>query len=92
MTATNGDMAKMTKRNKTAIHIDEDHNESLGRILGAAGSKRIPISGNVLVHFDSHPDLLIPKNLTAEECRDRLIISLHSVSITSCLCSDLSSK
>ena len=64
-------MERSSNRKKIAIHIDEDHNESLGRILGAAGSKRIPIAGNVLVHFDSHPDLLLPKDLTAEECRNK---------------------
>ena len=64
-------MAKVSNRKKVNVHVDEDHNEALGRILGAAGSKRIPVTGNTLVHFDSHPDLLVPKDLTAGECRDR---------------------
>jgi hypothetical protein len=59
----------MTKR--IPIYVEEDHNDVLQHILSAAGAKRIPLSGNVLVHLDSHPDMLIPKNLTADQCLEK---------------------
>jgi hypothetical protein len=44
------------------------------------GSKCLPLYNNVLVHFDSHPDLLIPKGMPAETVYDKhLLFSTLSI-------------
>ena len=42
------------------VHVFEDHDEALVHIYRMIGAKKLPFSGNCLVHFDSHPDLLLP--------------------------------
>ncbi|XP_067939580.1 UPF0489 protein C5orf22 homolog [Watersipora subatra] len=59
-----------SKHNLT-MHIVEDHNEVLEPIYRAIGSKRLAFSGNTMLHFDSHPDLLIPSDLMADNIFDR---------------------
>eukprot|EP00035_Acanthoeca_spectabilis_P033393 m.23410 g.23410 ORF g.23410 m.23410 type:complete len:431 (-) comp5945_c0_seq1:131-1423(-) len=49
------------------VHIVEDHDEALGPLLRGLGSKRIPFHGNILVHFDAHPDLLLPLEMPASD-------------------------
>jgi len=51
--------------------IVEDHNEALTWIYRQIGSKRLPVHGSRLLHLDSHPDLLLPAALTAEEAADK---------------------
>lgn len=51
---------------KIPVHIVEDHNEALPVIYRAIGSRHLPLNNNCLVHFDSHPDLLVPKDMHAE--------------------------
>jgi len=53
------------------VHVVEDHNDALPWIYRAIGSKRLPFRDNVLLHFDSHPDLGIPKDLTADQVFDK---------------------
>ena len=36
-----------------------------------SGAKNLPVEHNTLVHFDSHPDLLLPANLSADEAYDK---------------------
>ena len=43
-----------------AVHIVEDHDEALPCIYRAIAHKKLPFTGNWLIHFDSHPDLLSP--------------------------------
>ncbi|KAK8720683.1 hypothetical protein OTU49_013163 [Cherax quadricarinatus] len=52
------------------VHIVEDHQDVLHHILRAVGSKHLPFTNNLLIHFDSHPDLLIPAELKASEVYD----------------------
>jgi hypothetical protein len=52
------------------VAVVEDHDEALQVIYRAIGSKRLPLNGNTLVHFDAHPDLLSP-NLQADEFSDK---------------------
>lgn len=52
------------------VHIVEEHNDVLQHILRAVGSKHLPFTNNLLIHFDSHPDLLIPADLKASEVFD----------------------
>ena len=39
----------------------------LPHIFRSVGAKFLPVQGNVLLHFDSHPDLLLPSNIKAQE-------------------------
>ena len=43
------------------VYIEEDHHEVLPHIYRNIGAKYLPLENNTLVHFDSHPDMLIPK-------------------------------
>lgn len=42
------------------VAVVEDHDEALVCIYRAIGSKRLPLNGTTLIHFDAHPDLLSP--------------------------------
>jgi len=53
------------------IYIEEDHHEVLPHIFKNIGAKHLPLENNTLVHFDSHPDMLIPKDLLPEEAFDK---------------------
>ncbi|CAH1780512.1 unnamed protein product [Owenia fusiformis] len=53
------------------ICITEDHNEVLPHIYRSIGSKKLPIDDITMVHFDSHPDLLIPQHLAADSVFDK---------------------
>lgn len=56
---------------KIPIFIVEDHNDVLQFIYRCLGAQRIPFTGNKMLHFDSHPDMTIPKNLPAEYVKDK---------------------
>ena len=43
-----------------AVSVVEDHDEALVVIYRAIGSKKLPLNGSTLLHFDAHPDLLSP--------------------------------
>ena len=51
------------------VFVEEDHNHALEHILAAAGAKRIPMEGNAIIHFDSHPDMLLPRFALASKLR-----------------------
>ena len=40
-------------------------------IFNIPGAKNLPLEHNTLIHFDSHPDLLIPTDLTPTEAFDK---------------------
>ena len=63
-------MSVIKKYPQLPVHIVEDHNDALYYILRAVGSKHLPFNNNLLIHFDSHPDLLIPGDLKASEVYD----------------------
>lgn len=44
----------------------EYHNEVLPFIYRNIGSKHLPLEGITFLHFDSHPDMLIPKEMSAD--------------------------
>lgn len=60
--------------------IVEDHNDVLEFIYRCLGAQRIPFTKNKIIHFDSHPDMTIPKYMPAEFVRDREKL-LQSLSI-----------
>lgn len=49
----------------------EDHDEVLPFIYRCMGSKHLPFEGNTFVHLDSHPDMLIPKEMPADTVWDK---------------------
>nr|XP_022343654.1 UPF0489 protein C5orf22 homolog [Crassostrea virginica] len=58
---------KIKSYRRLPLYIVEDHNEVLPYIHRAIGSHHLPFSNLVFVHFDSHPDMLIPKDMPADE-------------------------
>lgn len=62
------------------IFVVEDHNDVLQFIYRCLGAHRIPFTKNKIIHFDSHPDMTIPKYMPAEFVRDREKL-LQSLSI-----------
>lgn len=49
----------------------EYHNEVLNHIYRSIGSKHLPLEGITIVHFDSHPDMLIPKDMPENYVYDK---------------------
>ncbi|BET01826.1 chromosome 5 open reading frame 22 [Nesidiocoris tenuis] len=68
--ATNGSKKeqKPGRRQKDELpcFVVEDHHEVIPCLYRLMGAKKLPLSDNLLIHFDSHPDMLIPKNMNAD--------------------------
>ncbi|XP_014661957.1 PREDICTED: UPF0489 protein C5orf22 homolog isoform X2 [Priapulus caudatus] len=47
--------------------VVENHNEALYHIYRAIGKRLLPMKGNTIIHLDSHPDLMIPNDLPADD-------------------------
>ncbi|XP_067133761.1 UPF0489 protein C5orf22 homolog [Centruroides vittatus] len=62
------------------VFIVEDHNEVLYYIYRALGSKTLPFENGAIIHFDSHPDLLLPKGFDPSLIRDKNYV-MSAVSI-----------
>ena len=75
---TSGRRPCLLSRHRIDIKIVEDHNDALPLIYKEIGAKRIPFNNLALIHFDAHPDLLIPENLSADDvtCKSTLFESL----------------
>lgn len=56
----------MKKYHSIPIFIAEYHHDVLPFIYRNIGSKHLPLNGTTLIHFDSHPDMLIPIKMPAE--------------------------
>lgn len=72
--------SKIRQFAKIPIFIVENHNEVLEFILRCLGSRHLPFQGNKIIHFDSHPDMTIPKYMPAEFVRNKKKL-LEAVSI-----------
>jgi hypothetical protein len=59
---------------KIPVWICEYHQEVLPYIYRAIGSKHLPFCGITLLHFDSHPDLMAPLDMKAENVYDTEIL------------------
>ncbi|XP_015609002.1 UPF0489 protein C5orf22 homolog isoform X2 [Cephus cinctus] len=55
----------------TPIYVAESHDEVLPFVYRCIGSKHLPFEGNTLVHLDSHPDMLLPKDMSADTVWDK---------------------
>ncbi|KAL5020884.1 hypothetical protein ScPMuIL_000039 [Solemya velum] len=53
------------------VYIVENHNEVVPHIHRSIGSKHLPTENIALIHFDSHPDLLIPFDMLADDVYDK---------------------
>lgn len=56
---------------KIPIFIVENHNEVLSFIYRCFGSRHLPMTNNLMIHFDSHPDMTIPREMPAEFVWDK---------------------
>lgn len=56
---------------KIPIFVVEDHNDVLRFIYRCLGARRIPFTANKIIHFDSHPDMTIPKSMPVEFVRNK---------------------
>lgn len=57
----------MTANSKSSkalpVVVVEYHHHALPHIYRMIGRKKLPFSDNLLIHFDSHPDLVMPATL-----------------------------
>lgn len=53
------------------IFIVENHNEILEFIYRCLASRHLPFQNNKIIHFDSHPDMAVPRNMPAEFVYDK---------------------
>lgn len=62
---------KLRKFPKIPIFIVENHNEVLEFLYRCFGAKYLPFQNNKIIHFDSHPDMTIPRNMPANYVFDK---------------------
>uniref|UniRef100_A0A8C0W7Z9 CE022 protein n=1 Tax=Castor canadensis TaxID=51338 RepID=A0A8C0W7Z9_CASCN len=65
MSDSTGEHARLRRYPELPVWVVEDHQEVLPFVYRAIGSKHLPASNIRFLHFDSHPDLLIPVNMPA---------------------------
>ena len=63
-------MSELRPLPKTPVFVEEDHHHVLPHIFRCVGAKHLPTVGNAMIHFDSHPDLLIPNNIVASDVKN----------------------
>ncbi|KAH8244079.1 hypothetical protein KR038_000440 [Drosophila bunnanda] len=59
------------KFQRIPVFIVDYHNDVLEFIYRCLGTRHLPLADNILVHFDSHPDLVIPRHIAASAAFDK---------------------
>ncbi|KAH8242453.1 hypothetical protein KR032_006902 [Drosophila birchii] len=59
------------KFQRIPVFIVDYHNDVLEFIYRCLGTRHLPLENNILVHFDSHPDLVIPRHIVASAAFDK---------------------
>ncbi|XP_065156122.1 UPF0489 protein C5orf22 homolog isoform X7 [Atheta coriaria] len=62
---------KLRQHNQIPIYIVEYHNEVLPYIYRNIASKHLPLEDITFVHFDSHPDMLLSKDMPPSYVYDK---------------------
>lgn len=62
---------QLRRFHRIPIFIVENHNEVLEFIYRCFGARYLPFQGNQLIHFDSHPDMTIPRNMPSAFVHDK---------------------
>ena len=66
--------AKRRKRSRSApvaplrCHVVDDHCDALKHIHAAIRRRALPFEGLSMMHWDAHPDLMVPRNMAATTC------------------------
>lgn len=71
---------KNRKFTKIPVFVTENHNDVLELLLPALANRYLPLQNNLMIHFDSHPDLCVPRQMPADCIYDRRTL-LESLSI-----------
>lgn len=72
--------AKDRKFTKIPVFVVENHNDALELILPALANRYLPFQDNLMIHFDSHPDCCVPRQMPAKYIEERQMM-LESLSI-----------
>lgn len=75
-------IARPTSRKftKIPVFIVENHNDALEIVLPSLANRYLPFNDNLMIHFDSHPDMCVPRQMPASNIYERQML-LESVSI-----------
>lgn len=65
---------------KIPVFIVENHNDVLELLLPSLANRYLPFQNNVMIHFDSHPDMCVPRQMPAKIIFERRPL-LESLSI-----------
>lgn len=72
--------SSLRKFNRIPVFIVDYHNDVLEFIYRCLATRHLPLERNVLVHFDSHPDLVVARDIPASASYDKDVM-LNELSI-----------